>query len=249
MNPPPPVTEALPPPFRPGGAPGGLTLAGPFPMMRTIDKPGRERRRTVMNSKEDRIGSAETPQKILDAAIELFAANGFKGTSIREIAKVTGMTVSNIYYYFGSKEGVLFAILERSNRKIVERLNEAAACDLEPLERLRHMLRTLLALILEPYRQEARILFLDEERHSELRKRFQLEILDIYRRELRGLMDLGILPRRDATALAFHVFGVINWHLRWYRPGGRLTLEEAQTQMIDFVLHGAMGPPTNPERG
>jgi len=41
--------------------------------------------------------STKTAEKLLDAAVELFAANGFNATSIRDIAGLTGMTISNIY--------------------------------------------------------------------------------------------------------------------------------------------------------
>ena len=67
-----------------------------------------------MSSRKDINENNKTPQKIIDAAVKLFAVNGFKGTSIRNIAKITGMTISNIYYYLGNKEGLLFAILEYS---------------------------------------------------------------------------------------------------------------------------------------
>lgn len=51
-------------------------------------------------------------QKILDCAIKLFAEKGYSATSIRDIAKEVGITVPNIYYYFGSKEGLYQHILE-----------------------------------------------------------------------------------------------------------------------------------------
>ena len=70
-----------------------------------------------------------TPKKIIDVAVDLFATNGFKGTSIREIAKISGMTITNIYYYFGSKEGLLLEILEQLTRQIVEKLRQVSESD------------------------------------------------------------------------------------------------------------------------
>jgi len=54
---------------------------------------------------------SQTQKKLIEFAIELFGANGFKGTSIRNIAKTMGMTISNIYYYFDNKYGLLLAVL------------------------------------------------------------------------------------------------------------------------------------------
>ena len=44
-------------------------------------------------------------EKVLQVAIKLFSAKGFKGTSIRDIAQAMNMSISNIYHYFGNKEG------------------------------------------------------------------------------------------------------------------------------------------------
>lgn len=52
-------------------------------------------------------------QKIVSAAIELFAEFGFHSTSTRKIAKVAGVSESTIFHYFKSKDGLLVAILDR----------------------------------------------------------------------------------------------------------------------------------------
>ena len=57
---------------------------------------------------------ATTRARILRAASDLFATSGFAGTSIAEIRKVSGASASSIYHEFGSKEGILSAVLEES---------------------------------------------------------------------------------------------------------------------------------------
>ena len=54
----------------------------------------------------------EARAKILAAAEELFAARGFAGTSIRDIARSAGVNPAMIHYYFGNKEGLYRAIIE-----------------------------------------------------------------------------------------------------------------------------------------
>ncbi len=187
--------------------------------------------------------TADTPQKLIDVAIELFAANGFKGTSIRDIAKLTGMTISNIYYYFGNKDGLLLAILEHSAKKLLDKLRVAAPPDLEPLGRFKRLLRTHLDLV-EIHKREAKIFFLDEEILSaegmKLNKQFEREIIELYLRELKALKAMGYIDYENLTILAFNVLGVINWHLRWYRPGGKLTLAQINEEVIRFILHGIL---------
>ncbi|MEN6318063.1 MAG: TetR family transcriptional regulator [Syntrophaceae bacterium] len=191
-------------------------------------------------------GRSETPQKLIDVAIELFGSNGFKGTSIRDIAKLTGMTISNIYYYFGNKDGLLLAILEYSSKRLLEKLRSAAARDLEPLDRLSELVRTHLSLA-EVHKKEARIFFLDEEHLSpegiKVNREFQFQILNLYRNELEILKSAGYIHYEHITILAFNILGVINWHLRWYIPGGKMTLEETNEEVLAFILRGALAPP------
>lgn len=55
---------------------------------------------------------AQTRGALLDAAAELFATRGVDGASIDAIAEAAGRTSGAIYDHFGSKEGILFALLE-----------------------------------------------------------------------------------------------------------------------------------------
>ena len=186
--------------------------------------------------------STTTSEKLLDAAVELFAANGFNATSIRDIAKHTGMTIPNIYYHFGNKEGLLIAILERATRQIVDGLRKVTSREMDPLERFKLLLRAHYDLLISVGREEANILFLEEEHVSRFRKPFQIELLDIYRKELRELKSLGYVNQENITVLAFNIFGVINWHLRWYKPNGKMTPEQAKDEMVAFIQYGMAGP-------
>jgi AcrR family transcriptional regulator len=62
---------------------------------------------------------ASTRDRILDAAEQLFAEEGFAGTSLREITSLAGANVAAVNYHFGSKEELLRAVLSR----IVEPVN------------------------------------------------------------------------------------------------------------------------------
>lgn len=56
---------------------------------------------------------AGTAEAILDAAEQLFAAQGFAATTIKQIGKAAGLNPALIYYYFGSKEELYRALLRR----------------------------------------------------------------------------------------------------------------------------------------
>lgn len=60
----------------------------------------------------------ETRGRILEAALELFAASGFEGASTRTIAERADVNLPAIQYYFGSKEGLYRAIVEQISQDI-----------------------------------------------------------------------------------------------------------------------------------
>jgi|SRR5579871_1498849 len=60
----------------------------------------------------------ETRGRILEAALELFAASGFEGASTRTIAERAGVNLPAIQYYFGSKEGLYRAVIEQFGQEM-----------------------------------------------------------------------------------------------------------------------------------
>lgn len=181
--------------------------------------------------------------KLVATATELFASKGYQATSVRDIANAMDMTVSNIYHYFGSKEGLLRAILEHYSQILLDQLREAVSRAVNPLERFRLLLGTHLQ-VAGTRPRENKIFLLDDERLSpegmRESRQVQREILAIYTNELRNLADLGLLRDTELRIQAFNIFGIINWHMRWYRPQGSLSLETTIDKICDFVLHGIM---------
>ena len=85
---------------------------------------------------------AGTAEAILDAAEPLFGSQGFAATTIKQIGKAAGLNPALIYYYFGSKEELYRAILNRLFGTLTERGAERLATVTSPEEAI----RTLIAL-------------------------------------------------------------------------------------------------------
>ncbi|MBW7946516.1 MAG: TetR/AcrR family transcriptional regulator [Sphingomonadaceae bacterium] len=184
-------------------------------------------------------------EDLVEVAVELFARNGFAGTSIRDIADAVGRSVSNVYHYFENKEALWLAILERSVKALPGRLRGALEGIAEPRARIAALVREHLD-VSEQYRRESRIFFIDEERLSasgnKANKRIQREILSIYVAELEGLRAAGLLADGDTRVTAFNMLGVINWYLRWSKPSaGGAKREQTVDQVLAFILRGATG--------
>jgi AcrR family transcriptional regulator len=80
-----------------------------------------------------------TQQAILAAAEDEFADKGLAGARVDTIAEQSGMNKRMLYYYFGSKEGLYIAVLERAYGAMRESERELNLVDLEPLDAIRKL--------------------------------------------------------------------------------------------------------------
>jgi AcrR family transcriptional regulator len=106
--------------------------------------------RTMTTHPTDQVDRAPTRrnpvavrENILEIATTEFAAHGLGAASVNEIAAKTNTTKRMIYYYFGSKEGLYTAVLERSYQQMAERLRDTLDVGWgEPLQALRRLAET-----------------------------------------------------------------------------------------------------------
>jgi len=66
----------------------------------------------MQNTNAIRALEANSRERLLETATELFAEKGYAGASVREIVEKAGVSKPVLYYYFKSKEGLFYAILE-----------------------------------------------------------------------------------------------------------------------------------------
>ena len=59
-------------------------------------------------------------QLIMEKALELFCARGYDAVGVQEIAEQSGITKPTLYYYFGSKQGLMETILEENSHILEE---------------------------------------------------------------------------------------------------------------------------------
>src|SRR3954470_5750107 len=79
---------------------------------------------------------------MLDAGKRVFGEHGFRAASMDEIAEASGITKGLLYQYFGSKEGLYEACVERARARLFDRLEDAAQAAPDAAERLRAVTAT-----------------------------------------------------------------------------------------------------------
>src|SRR5580658_7192941 len=87
----------------------------------------------------EKLSAPSSRERILLSAKHLFARNGYENTSTVAIAREAGTSESQLMKHFGSKQGLLSAILDRGWAAIIQRV-QAGRTDVAPSRRLVAML-------------------------------------------------------------------------------------------------------------
>ncbi|MED5371374.1 MAG: TetR/AcrR family transcriptional regulator [Myxococcota bacterium] len=135
-------------------------------------------------------------EEILRAALRLFAARGFKGTSTAAIAREVGVSQPLIHHHFGSKEALWQAVVEQSFSRMGEGILEAASGHPPGIERLRALLLALVdQLAAQP--QAGAILRTESiaggSHFDFLYENFIAGLVALFHRELQAAVDQGLL--------------------------------------------------------
>ena len=156
---------------------------------------------------------------LLDAAARLFGAQGFHGTSIRDIAGAVDMLPGSVYYHFAAKENLLAAVYEEGVRRISARVTGAIAGIGDPWVRLEAACVAHLEALLDD-RDYAQVVIRVRPQDAPSVAARLTELRDEYERIFVGLIAaLPLAPGVDRQTLRLMLLGALNWSQGWYRPG------------------------------
>ena len=181
--------------------------------------------------------------EILAHATQVFDEKGYEGASMRDLSRATGMSLAGLYYYFDSKEKLLYLIQKHTFGTIVERLRERLKTSADPVERIRICILNHLEYFLAN-QQGMKVLSHEDE---VLKNHYGAEISAIKREYYRICVDLLDDLKKDrglqfsSRTAVLSLFGMINWIYTWYKPrvdGGAPKLAQ---EMADLFLRGVIG--------
>jgi TetR/AcrR family transcriptional regulator, cholesterol catabolism regulator len=187
---------------------------------------------------EERTAYDEKLESILRTSAAIFAEKGYHQASIRDIARATGVSLSGLYYYFDSKEELLFLIQDHAFGTLQAGLDRLLAGEAEPQRRLRLLMENHLRYFIantaemKVLSHESESLTGDYRRRVNARKhRLTETAMEI----LRDLRPVGDLDLRVAT---FALFGMMNWLYNWHRPQRDVTLEKLVDDLHRIFTEG-----------
>jgi AcrR family transcriptional regulator len=193
----------------------------------------------------------ENLQRILKTSAKIFAEKGFHHTSVRDIARATKMSLSGLYYYFTTKEELLFLIQERCFVTLIQRWEQAANSKLDIRARIRAFAENHLSFFLHNM-PEMKVMAHEDE---SLTGEFNDRILVLKRRYVKVIMDLiaELQTKEDGKGIdlrvaTFALFGMMNWIYTWYQPKRDLPLPQLIEQMLRIYFFGLLKAGTVEER-
>lgn len=158
---------------------------------------------------------------LLSAAAELFARQGYRATTLDDLAASLRIRKASLYHYIRSKEDLLTAIYDRIFDRIERAVRPIAGEDLPADERLRRMIHAhvevvaaesdMLAVV---FREEAELSHAKQvaiRRRKRDYERIFADVIDAGRRS-------GLLRDLPTGLLVRALLGMCNWMYQWYRP-------------------------------
>ncbi|MGA8269917.1 MAG: TetR/AcrR family transcriptional regulator [Candidatus Sulfotelmatobacter sp.] len=182
--------------------------------------------------------------EILTHATNVFCEKGYEGASMRDLSRTSGMSLAGLYYYFESKERLLFLIQKHTFTTIVRRLKARLEGVSDPEERIRIFILNHLEYFLS---NQAAMKVLTHEAEA-LNNGFATEVAGIKREYYR--LCVGLLEElKQERALQFStriavlsLFGMMNWIYTWHKPRLDADAKEIAREMGDIFLRGVMAP-------
>ena len=177
--------------------------------------------------------------RILSVGARIIAAEGFERATIRKVASGVGGSVSSLYYYFKSKEDLLFQIQFHAFQTLLENLRAGLAAVKTPEEGVRTVIRNHLNHFLN-HMNELRVC--STELWTLRGERFQrVEALrrDYFKTVTGVVRSLSpFRPGLDPRLASLCLFGMLNWIHTWYDPRRGEGERRLSNQMTNLFLNG-----------
>lgn len=187
-------------------------------------------------------------ERILDAAVRVFASKSFYTATVAEIAREAGVADGTIYLYFKNKDDLLISLFEERMAEINAGIEAAIEPWDAPLDKLRafilHHLREV-----ERRPDLAEVLIVELRQSTKLMKEYEAAAFRAYLQILsailqQGIEDGSVRPEVEPRAVRRAIFGALDEvALSWLLGGRRFDLQKNAEQLADIFVRGVRAEP------
>ncbi len=184
-------------------------------------------------------GRVTSAEAVRAAALRLFAERGYHATSMRDIAAAVGTHAGSLYNHMESKEDLLLGLLRESISDRLAALRDATKGVDDPVQRFRAAVDAILRHRLAEHREivvgQSELRALQPGRRDAV-----VALRDEYEEAIGRILDhgveRGVFRVSDRKLTIYALIGVGQQVGRWYRPDGRLGIEQISRFYQDFLL-------------
>jgi TetR/AcrR family transcriptional regulator, cholesterol catabolism regulator len=185
-------------------------------------------------------------REICRIAARVFYEKGYDGASMQDIASAVGLTKAGLYHHVGSKDRLLFEIMNYGMDILDETVLEKVKSIQDPREKLRQTIFGHINLVVRARDLEITVI-LHENRSLKgaLRKKINARkkaYIHYLQNLIAEVQDQAGGERLISPILAaYNLLGIINWLYQWYRPEGPIGEDELTQGCVDFFFRGLLG--------
>ncbi|MDO5511735.1 TetR/AcrR family transcriptional regulator [Corynebacterium sp.] len=180
-----------------------------------------------------------TSSRIRQAATDLFFEKGYAGTSLREVAAGVGLQIGSLYNHIDSKEDLLQQVMGGAIDDLVAEQEEAMRVEGDAVEKLRAAIDCHIRF----HANRAPEVFIGNGNLIALSAQAREEVIakrNAYERNIQALIEeagrQGLAKLIDARLHTFSIVGMGSHLASWYRPGGRLGLDDIAEKYTILAL-------------
>jgi len=184
---------------------------------------------------------AYVQEEILAVAARLFAERGYRAVTIDDIGASLDYTKSVVYYYFTSKNEILWQIFQRIYDTYYAGVSEIRARGLPPAEALALIIRKHELNVMEQrdwtaiyFREESELTDQQRKEIAKKKRGYDSMIEQVYE----AGMNAGIFRRMPAHIAVSGLLGMCNWLYVWYKEQGAFSAEQIAGYCADLLANG-----------
>ncbi|WP_151980183.1 TetR/AcrR family transcriptional regulator [Acinetobacter guerrae] len=182
----------------------------------------------------------ESPRgRLLLGAAYLFYKQGYDKTTVRQLGEFIGIQSGSLFHHFKSKDDILATVMEQTIIYNFARLKEAAERSHDPEQQLRHLIKAELVSIAGDTGAAMAVLVHEWFSLSKEKQDFLLKMRNEYEQVWLDVIEKLRVQgkvKHDAFIWRRLLGGAISWTVTWYKPEGKISIEELTEMVLDMAI-------------
>jgi AcrR family transcriptional regulator len=184
---------------------------------------------------------AYVQDEILAAAARLFAERGYRAVTIDDIGSSLDYTKSVVYYYFTSKNEILWQIFQRIYDSYFAGVSEIRSRNLPPAEAMAQIIRRHALNVMERrdwtaiyFREESELTDQQRKENAKKKRQYDAMIEEVYEAGIAA----GVFCGMPAHIAVSGLLGMCNWLYVWYKEQGAFSAEQIADYCAELLANG-----------